>query len=151
MWNDDLCMLVMSTVQYQLLPNINSADHIVYHHEDLYSIPKYRIQLNQLLEFKLNQIILPSSNFSGSEKNYMGSETLTLSDYVTKMVLQNPKREPKNPNKRKGFNKLCEKYIHCKFVLFFNLTKRNLTTKTNRFFHCIQKKKPIVYRRRFRW
>ena len=115
MWNDDLCMLVMSTVQYHLLPNINSADHIVYHHEDLSSIPKYRIQLNQLLEFKWNQIILPSSNFSGSEKKYMGSETLTLSDYVTKMVLQNPKREPKNPNKRKGFNKLCEKYIHSAF------------------------------------
>ena len=115
MWNDDLCMLVMSTVQYQLLPNINSADHIVYHHEDLSSIPKYRIQLNQLLEFKWNQIILPSSNFSGSEKKYMGSETLSLSDYVTKRVLQNPKREPKNQSKRKGFNKLCEKYIYSAF------------------------------------
>ena len=79
MWNEDLCMLVMSTVQYQLLANINSADHIVYHHPDLSSIPKYRIQLNQLLEFKWNQIILPSSNFGGSEKKYMWSETLTLS------------------------------------------------------------------------
>ena len=115
MWNDDLCMLVMSTVQYQLLPNINSADHIVYHHQDLSSIPKYRIQLNQLLEFKWNKIILTSSNFSGSQKKYMGSETLTLSDYVTKMVLQNPKREPKSPSQRKGFNKLCEKYIYSAF------------------------------------
>ena len=84
MWNYELCHLIMSTVQYGLPPTIESANHIIFHYQDLSAIPKFRILLNQLLNYKWNRIPLPSNILCNEEKNESG--LTTLSDYVMKSV-----------------------------------------------------------------
>ena len=112
MWKEDLFQLILSTVEHEFLPTIETAGHIIHHYHDLSSIPKFRIQLNQLLNMKWNKI--PLSNIPVDDRFTTETRitTHTLCDYVLQHVPNAPLDNPIKPTPRKGFDKLCQEFIY---------------------------------------
>jgi hypothetical protein len=111
MWNYDICDLIMSTIETELLPSIETANHIIYHYEELSSIPKYHIRLNKLLNLKWTKVNLPPNNINGEHNG----DPITLSDYVMNSISQTKSSDPGKTSKRKGLDKLCARYIYSSF------------------------------------
>ena len=112
MWNDELNQLILSTVQYEFLPSIDVASHIIHHYNDLSSTPKFRIQLNQLLNMKWNKVFLSNGDAQNFVATEHANEKIALSDYVIQSVPNSASKPSIKSNQRKGFDKLCEQYIN---------------------------------------
>ena len=112
MWQDDLNQLILSTVTHEFLPTIETAKHVIHHYNDLSSIPKFRIQLNQLLNMKWKKVVLSQVDVRRYHTTESSKEKTTLCDYVMQSVPNIIMNPPIKSNRRKGFDKLCEQYVY---------------------------------------
>ena len=80
--------------------------------ERLSSIPKFRIQLNQLLNMKWKKVVLSQVDVRRYHTTESAKENTTLCDYVMQSVPNTIINRPIKSNRRKGFNKLCEQYVY---------------------------------------
>ena len=111
MWQDDLNQLILSTVSHEFLPTIETANHVIHHYNNLSSIPKFRIQLNQLLNMKWKKVVLSQVNVHRHPTIESAKENSTLCDYVIQNVPKTTLNARDKTNRRKGFDKLCEQYV----------------------------------------
>ena len=111
MWQDDLNQLILSTVQNEFLPTIETANYIIHHYNDLSSIPKFRIQLNQLLNMKWKTVVLSHVEGQQHLTTESAKENFTLCDYVMQSVPNTALNSPPKSSRRKGFDRLCDQYI----------------------------------------
>ena len=94
------------------LRNYFSCMPVIHHYNDLSSVPKFRIQLNQLLNMKWKKVVLSQVDVQHYPTTESSKGNITLCDYVIQNAPNTTLHPLDKSNRRKGFDRLCEQYVY---------------------------------------